>query len=185
LGGGKFKVHELPVEAQLAPVNGLVADDVNGDGILDILLVGNDFGNEIFIGRLDALNGLVLLGDGKGNFVPMNVSESGFIVPGDAKALVKLARNSGSPLYIASQNRGELKVFQSNQTVEQTIEPGQEITAILIETTDGRSIRHEPVIGSGFLSQSSREVRLPANLKSLKVIDYKGDSEDIDLSILN
>lgn len=185
LGDGKFKIHELPIEAQLAPVNGLVADDVNGDGILDILLVGNDFGNEIFIGRLDALSGLVLIGDGKGNFDPLNASESGFIVPGDAKALVKLARNSGGPLYIASQNRGELKVFHSNQTVEQTIEPGQEITAILIETTDGRSIRHEPVIGSGFLSQSSREVRLPNNLKSLKVIDYKGNSKDIDLSILN
>jgi len=88
-------------------------------------------------------------------------------------------------LYIASQNRGELKVFQSIQGVEQTIKPSQEITAVLIETTDGKSIRHEPVIGSGFLSQSSREVRLPANLKSLKVIDYKGDIKEIDLSILN
>ncbi len=46
----------------------MVADDVNGDGNLDILMVGNDYGNEVFVGRYDAFKGALLLGNGKGNF---------------------------------------------------------------------------------------------------------------------
>ncbi|HCB47301.1 MULTISPECIES: VCBS repeat-containing protein [unclassified Algoriphagus] len=185
LGNGKFKIHELPSLAQLAPVNGILAEDVNQDGFLDILLVGNDFGNEIFIGRLDALNGLVLLGDGKGGFTPAKSDKSGFIVPGDAKALVKLSSVNGSPLYIASQNRGELKVFRSKNQESQSIEPSQEVSAILVELENGKTQRIEVNHGSGFLSQSSREIILPKGLKSLKVVDYTGAVKDFDLSVLD
>ncbi|MAN88414.1 MAG: hypothetical protein CL555_16865 [Algoriphagus sp.] len=185
LGNGKFKIHELPSLAQLAPVNGILAEDVNQDGFLDILLVGNEFGNEIFIGRLDALNGLVLLGDGKGGFTPAKSDKSGFIVPGDAKALVKLSSVNGSPLYIASQNRGELKVFRSKNQESQSIEPSQEVSAILVELENGKTQRIEVNHGSGFLSQSSREIILPKGLKSLKVVDYTGAVKDFDLSVLD
>ncbi|SFO76978.1 Repeat domain-containing protein [Algoriphagus ornithinivorans] len=185
LGNGKFKIHELPSLAQLAPVNGILAEDINQDGYLDILLVGNDFGNEIFIGRLDALNGLVLLGDGKGGFTPAKSDKSGFIVPGDAKALVKLSSVNGSPLYIASQNRGELKVFRGKNQESQSIEPSQEVSAILVELENGKTQRIEVNHGSGFLSQSSREIILPKGLKSLKVVDYTGAVKDFDLSVLD
>ena len=40
--------------------------------ILMLSLVGNDFGNEIISGRYDALNGVVLLGDGNGEFQGIN-----------------------------------------------------------------------------------------------------------------
>jgi len=185
LGNGKFKIHELPSLTQLAPVNGILAEDVNQDGFLDILLVGNDYGNEIFIGRLDALNGLVLLGDGKGGFTPAKSDKSGFIVPGDAKALVKLSSVNGSPLYIASQNRGELKVFRGKNQESQSIEPSQEVSAILVELENGKTQRLEVNHGSGFLSQSSREIMLPKGLKSLKIVDYTGAIKDFDLSVLD
>ena len=73
----------------------MVADDVNGDGNLDILMVGNDYGNEVFVGRYDAFKGALLLGDGKGNFEVASMSKSGFSVGGDAKGLVKLYRATG------------------------------------------------------------------------------------------
>jgi len=106
----------------MAPVNGIVVDDFNMDGNLDLLLIGNDYGNELFMGRLDAHTGLLLLGDGKGDFQPVRSAESGFLVPGDAKALVKLMLSNGDFLYLASQNRGELKAFNLNG---QTGEAGQ------------------------------------------------------------
>ncbi|NVJ84792.1 MAG: VCBS repeat-containing protein [Algoriphagus sp.] len=185
LGGGKFEIHELPKEAQLAPVFGLVSEDVNGDGNLDVVLVGNDFGNEIFIGRLDALNGLVLLGDGAGGFESVNSNESGFLVPGDAKAMVKLNRASGSALLIASQNRGELKSFALKNKEEQTIVPGQDIIALVVELENGKTIRYEPGFGSGFLSQSSREIRLPEGVKGIKAINFRGEVQELDGAVLN
>ncbi|MBN3521860.1 VCBS repeat-containing protein [Algoriphagus lutimaris] len=184
-GQGKFKVHELPTLAQLAPVNGLLAEDVNQDGFLDILLVGNDFGNEIFIGRLDALNGLLLLGDGNGGFKAATSDTSGFLVPGDGKALVKLSSPNGSSLFIASQNRGELKTFRKKTQTGQAFNPSPEVVAILIELGNGKSQRIEINHGSGFLSQSSKEITLPKDVISIKVIDFKGNEKDLDLSKIN
>jgi len=65
LGNGKFEMHALPPPAQFGPVEGIVIRDFNKDGKLDIALNGNDFGAEVFNGRMDGLNGLILKGDGK------------------------------------------------------------------------------------------------------------------------
>ena len=35
LGNGHFKMHQLPLEAQFAPVNAIVADDLDHDGNID------------------------------------------------------------------------------------------------------------------------------------------------------
>lgn len=111
-GGGKFTLTPLPREAQLAPVFGMVADDFNGDGYLDLALNGNDFGNEVTNGRYDAFNGLILKGNGKGQFEAMSIAESGFYVPGNGKALVKMRGPGNSYLLVASENRGMLRVFK-------------------------------------------------------------------------
>ena len=70
-GDGKFKLIPLPKEAQISPLNGMLADDFDGDGNLDVLINGNDFGTEVSIGRYDALNGLLLKGNGTGGFSPL------------------------------------------------------------------------------------------------------------------
>ena len=112
LGQGKFALHKLPVQAQFAPVNGLLAMDVNGDAKLDLLLVGNDYGNEVNMGQYDAFRGLILLGDGQGGFQAQTSNSSGFSVRGDAKALCRITGASGQEIVVASQNRGPLRVFQ-------------------------------------------------------------------------
>ena len=38
---------------------------------MDLLLVGNDYQNEPFIGPYDGLSGIVLMGDGKNTFYPI------------------------------------------------------------------------------------------------------------------
>jgi len=114
LGDGKFAVSPLPTKAQLAPINALLTKDFNQDGNLDLLVVGNNFGNSVFWGPMDALNGLVMLGDGKGGFNCLDYTRTGFLVPGDAKALVKLPLGDGKELFIASQNQDSLKVFELN-----------------------------------------------------------------------
>ena len=111
-GNGKFTITPLPVEAQFSVLNGFCVDDFDGDGNLDIVINGNDFGTEVTIGRYDALNGLLLRGDGKGNFSPLSILQSGIYIPGNGKALVKLKSSKGKYLMAASQNKGALKVFE-------------------------------------------------------------------------
>ncbi|WP_026953370.1 VCBS repeat-containing protein [Algoriphagus mannitolivorans] len=185
LGDGKFKVHELPTLAQLAPVNGIVTDDLNGDGFSDILLVGNNYGNEIFIGRLDASVGGVFLGDGKGGFKAVNPRESGFIVPGDAKALVKLSPAQGAPIFFASQNRGKLLAFQSKLAETKVFSFPQDAMAVLVELPGGKFQRFDLGIGSGFGSQSSREITIPKDAVSANMINYKGETVPLEILTRN
>ena len=112
LGDGKFAISPLPLQAQMAPINSMVVEDVNQDGTIDILAVGNNYSNSVFWGPMDALNGILLVGDGKGSFVCEDYTKTGFFVPGDAKALVNLTLSNERELYIASQNQDSLMVFE-------------------------------------------------------------------------
>ena len=181
LGNGKFALHELPWKAQLAPMNGMLAEDVNQDGFLDLVQVGNDYGNEVFIGRLDASVGWVFLGDGKGGFTSIPARESGFVVPGDAKALVKLARGGGEALYIASQNRSKLLAFSAKQQGTTLLQVPADAMAVELVLANGKKQRIDTSYGAGFGSQSSRTLHLPLGLKSATKINYKGEASALPL----
>lgn len=180
LGNGKFKFLALPMEAQVAPVNGLLTDDVDGDGYLDVIMVGNDYGNEVFAGRYDAFTGLILKGDGKGNFKALPSSQSGFLVPKDAKALVKLITENDQEILLASQNREDLKAFiQIPSKKYKYFYPASDDQYVIMKMNDGRKVKQEIYYGSGFLSQSSRKIKLPEELRHLTVVNYKGEVREI------
>ena len=63
LGNGKFTRKALPLEAQFAPVFGMLTGDYNNDGNIDILMAGNSYATEASTGRYDAMTGLLLAGD--------------------------------------------------------------------------------------------------------------------------
>lgn len=174
-GNGKLKIHELPLLAQIAPVNGMAVDDINGDGNPDVLMIGNDYGNEVFSGRYDAMTGLVLLGDGKGGFEPVRSLESGFVVPGDAKAMAVLTLADGKKTYLSTQNRNALKIHAAvNASPGKAFKVPVGIHTLVLELDNGKIQKIEVYNRSGFLSNSGGTISLPSNLKSLKGIDYKG-----------
>ncbi|RRQ48880.1 hypothetical protein DZC72_14575 [Maribacter algicola] len=116
LGNGTFNYKELPWETQVAPINSIAITDYNNDGHDDVLLVGNDYGNEVFIGKYDASNGFLLEGDGKGNFSVVDIQKSGFVTQGDTKDITIVNNaNGGNPFIVVSQNRGPLRVFLKNE----------------------------------------------------------------------
>jgi hypothetical protein len=112
LGNGKFAIAPLPNLAQLAPINDMIVQDLNNDGNLDIIAVGNNHSNSVFWGPMDAMNGLVMLGDGQGNFKCYEYPQTGLYVPGDARSLVSLSRSGGNKIFIAAQNLDSLKAFE-------------------------------------------------------------------------
>ncbi|MEO8561345.1 MAG: VCBS repeat-containing protein [bacterium] len=102
-GGGRFTLVPLAREAQLAPVYGLLATDVDHDGHTDLLLAGNFDGFRPEIGRMAASYGLLMRGDGAGTFTPVRAPESGFFVPGQSRDIQRLRSSSGE-LYLVSRN---------------------------------------------------------------------------------
>ena len=173
LGEGKFNISALPIQAQTAPINGMLVEDFDADGNLDILMVGNDFGNEVSVGRLDAFNGLLLKGNGKGNFKPATLSESAFCVSGDAKGLIRVTNPKGSPLIMATQNRAALKTFSSIKSL--VTKPLKTNDAVVFEhLKNGKTRKVEVGYGTSFLSQSSRSILLSPLIKSVEVVDYQG-----------
>ncbi|MGQ0739946.1 MAG: VCBS repeat-containing protein [Bacteroidota bacterium] len=110
-GDGNFTTKKLPPEAQFFPVNGIQCTDLNGDGHHDLLLAGNDYSTEVETGRNDAGIGLLLFGDGKGDFKPVSVLQSGFYVPGDVKCLESIMIN-GKLCYIAGKNKDKIQVIE-------------------------------------------------------------------------
>jgi len=87
-GKGKFSKGKLPVEAQMAPINATVFADINKDGNMDMIAVGNQFSMEVETTRLDAGSGLVMLGDGSGNFKYVPSGKSAMSSRGNAKDMV-------------------------------------------------------------------------------------------------
>jgi len=114
-GNNSFELKPLPPRAQFAPVNGIVANDFDGNGTIDLLLAGNLFQAEVETGRADAGRGLVLLGDGKGNFEEVSVQKSGIFAPFDVKDLAMLTGNPNKPriILVANNNYG-LQLFIEN-----------------------------------------------------------------------
>jgi hypothetical protein len=109
LGNGKFKKHILPVEAQFAPVNAIIAHDLDGDGKLDLLLAGNEYQAEVMTGRYDASYGLFLKGKGDGSFLPVT---AGFFIKGDVKDLKLIKNGKGEDLILAAINDEQMRIFR-------------------------------------------------------------------------
>jgi enediyne biosynthesis protein E4 len=102
-GSKGFMLHDLPLAAQYSPVYGIVTTDLNADGIKDILLTGNNTWTRIKYGRYSANHGVVLLGNGKGQYAYVTQSESGLYIRGNVRSL-QLIKTGKSQSIIAGIN---------------------------------------------------------------------------------
>ena len=178
-GKSRFTITPLPKQAQISVLNGMVVNDFDEDGNLDVLVNGNDFGTEPILGRYDALNGLLLRGDGKGNFIPLSIFQSGIFIGGDGKALVQFRNKSNKLLIAASQNKGPLKVFELNKDTKMILLNPMDET-VMIYFKDGRKQKREVGYGSSFLSQSGRFITVGDNVKSVQITNNKGQKRSVD-----
>jgi len=99
--------------------------------------------------------------------------------------LVKLSTSQGAPLYFASQNRGKLLAFRSSYEEAKTLSFGQDAMALILELENGKRQRFDLSLGSGFGSQSTREISLPKGTKSAVMIDYKGQMTPVGIITMN
>ncbi len=110
---GKFKIHKLPVEAQISSINEILVDDYDDDGFLDMLLAGNLYSSEVETPRNDAGHGLLIRGNGKGGFKAVSPAESGFFIRGDVKGMEAI-RFKDQDFILFARNNDILQALKIN-----------------------------------------------------------------------
>jgi hypothetical protein len=101
-GGGVFSSKPLPTLAQIAPIEGILVHDVDRDGNLDLIVAGNLYDAEPNTPAADAGNGLWLRGDGKGAFIPVPPTQSGFLAPRNVAGLALIQTEKEKAVLIAN-----------------------------------------------------------------------------------
>jgi hypothetical protein len=108
---GSFTLVPLPAEAQFAPMYGILARDLDGDGKLDLLMAGNFAGFKPEIGSVVARYGVYLRGDAHGRFAAARDATTGFHVEGEARDIERVTTRRGAAIVVTRNNDRPL-VFQ-------------------------------------------------------------------------
>lgn len=167
---GTWRFTSLPRLAQIAPLQGAVTGDFDGDGYADIYALQNSSAPVAAIGRFDGGVSQLLAGDGRGGFTAVPPARSGLVVPGNAKALVTLdLDDDGWPDFVVSRNHGATLAFRNQgQSDRHSFAvrlrgSGGNPTAIgarlTLELTDGSMQMTELQAGAGYFSQSAPTAR--------------------------
>lgn len=96
---GSFKQSSLPAEAQFSQVFSILPEDVNQDGLIDLLIAGNQTRMKPEMGINNASYGLTLLNLGNEKFEAQMPSQSGILVRNDTRQIKKIKIN-GSDVYL-------------------------------------------------------------------------------------
>lgn len=102
-----FSFEKFDAMAQMAPINGVVCMDINKDGKLDIISIGNLFSTEVETTRFDASMGNVLLNKGA-SFESIKPYKSGLYAKKDAKDVLL---SSDKKHIIIANNNDDVDVF--------------------------------------------------------------------------
>ena len=178
LGNGKFVRKALPIEAQFAPVFGMLTGDYNNDGNIDILMAGNSYATEASTGRYDAMTGLLLAGDSKGNFTSVTSSVTGFQADGDVKSLAEIYLSDGTCLILVGNNSGKMEAYKFERKEYTTIPLKNNDVYAIIGKKNGQRYRQEFYYGSNYLSQTSRTLKIENNVTGVTIFDSRGNKRE-------
>jgi hypothetical protein len=108
-GKGHFTLQALPAEAQTSVVFASLVHDFDGDGHMDLLMAGNQYGVPPVLGRYDASRGVLLLGDGRGAFraAPQRLLS----IEGQVRGLALVKRAGKSPWLAVARNGAALQLL--------------------------------------------------------------------------
>ena len=121
MGEGRFKQHILPEEAQASKIFTFHVRDIDGDGFLDLLLGGNFYGVSMYQGRYDASYGLLLKGDGKGDFRAVQGVDFGMILEGEVRDIESL-QIAGREIFLVAQNDAPIQIFYNSLLSDEMLE---------------------------------------------------------------
>jgi hypothetical protein len=175
---GTYKFQAFPRIAQVGPMQGLVAADLDGDGNADVCAVQN---TDAAIPRFDGGVGILLRGQGDGHFTALAPAESGILVPGNGRALITLGtEGTGRPALFLTRQSGATALL-ANESAHAWIElqlrgrkenPDAVGAHVQLAYSRRPPTHHEIALGGGWLSQSAPrlQIAIPAGDRILEAI---------------
>ena len=110
---GTFAQASLPKEIQYTSYYASTTQDLNQDGLIDIVLGGNYSYCNVQMGRYDADSGSVLINKGNGKFDLINME--GSPLKQEVRNIKKI-KVAGVEYHLFAQNNGPLKILKLNST---------------------------------------------------------------------
>ena len=113
MGNGLFRKVPLPAMGQASAIYDILPDDLDGDGLPELMVVGNLYEVSTQLGRLDAFHGLVLRNEGGGEFswgrdLTLPLSGAGRSIDTlriQGEKYYAIGRNNASPVFISKHER--------------------------------------------------------------------------------
>jgi hypothetical protein len=113
--GFSFKPFDNPL--QHSPINSILFDDFDGDGIKDLLLAGNNYQSEVETTRADAGIGSFLKGDGKGGFKQISHLKTGFFADKDVRNMMQV-KSAKSRWVVVANNDDQHDLFKVSNLIK-------------------------------------------------------------------
>lgn len=159
-GARRFKVTQLPVQAQAFPVFGMHLIDLDDDQHLDLLLAGNCLSMSNEIGNLDAGGFMALKGLGDGTFSTIAPEMVDLFITSDAKALGFIGSFDREYRWLLTSNNGATKVILSR--IPKSVSLINHTNGYIC-FPDGKRRKLEEHCGSGFWTQHAPFITVPTS----------------------
>jgi len=167
-GKGHLSFRPLPRLAQVSASFGLAFSDFNADGNMDLVMAHNFYSPQPETGNVDGGLGMVLRGLGDGTFQPLRVDQSGFLLPGDAKALALTDLDGDTrPDLVATVNSSSPKIFLNRMVKGDSLiirlkgpngNPRGVGSRVSLKLKSGKTLVGEVYSGSSYLTASSTDL---------------------------
>ncbi|MEZ6116103.1 MAG: CRTAC1 family protein [Pirellulaceae bacterium] len=186
---GKFEFKPWTRLAQIAPVFGTVICDWNRDGHLDIFAAQNSYSPQRETGHMDGGMGMLLLGNGAGDFQPVAPNQSGIQIPGDAKSAIRLDYDGDFDQdLLVGVNNGRWAVLKNEQLPDAKAAKVLRLQGpagnrqaigshISVTRPNGQQVFEVHAAG-GYLSAGVSSVELPKDASELRVRWPDGSQEN-------
>ena len=112
---GTFNRKPLPIEAQFSPIYAIAFQDYDDDGKNDLFVAGNFYETKPEAGMYDANYGLLLKGNGKGNFTSISSKKSGISVKGEVKNIINIKKKNARAKLVFVLNNQAPAVYTKNK----------------------------------------------------------------------
>lgn len=111
-GNGSFEFVPFPNVVQLSPINSIIYNDFDDDGIKDLLLAGNNYTSEVETTRADAGIGCFLKGRTNLTFQYVSHDRTGLFANNDVREMV-LLNNKGKDAVLVANNNDRHQLYQT------------------------------------------------------------------------